>query len=124
MFYNYSNGGIMIAMPATFTANCLLEVFSKHKVTSLRIVPPILRLIGNDERFQKKHLDNLKNVVFGAVSINERIVTKFTDKLSDKFTFVQGYYFEYTKIKTHLRRQLVNDSSVQKISPRFRRIFS
>ncbi|XP_063987892.1 uncharacterized protein LOC135168006 isoform X2 [Diachasmimorpha longicaudata] len=81
-------GGKVICMPR-FTANNLLDVLKENKTTALYVVPPVIQLMVNDDRFIKEYVESVKNVVSGAAPLGGELINKFHSKMQVKVT--QGY---------------------------------
>ncbi|XP_015113051.1 4-coumarate--CoA ligase 1 isoform X2 [Diachasma alloeum] len=81
-------GGKIICMPQ-FSSNNLLDVLKRNKTTALYVVPPVVQLMANDDRFNKKHVENVKNVLCGAAPLGNELISKFQSKMGINFN--QGY---------------------------------
>ncbi|KAG8042327.1 hypothetical protein G9C98_004961 [Cotesia typhae] len=83
-------GGKVICMPS-FSSTALLEVMNKHKITSMYVAPPIVQMLANDNRFMKRHIENIKLITCGAAPTGEEVIVKFLNRVGTQVNFAQGY---------------------------------
>lgn len=74
-----------------FSSSHLLDVLEHNRITILYVAPPVVQLIANDGRFQKKHLESMKCILSGAAPLGQELITKFHSKMGTNFQFTQGY---------------------------------
>ncbi|XP_015110310.1 probable 4-coumarate--CoA ligase 5 [Diachasma alloeum] len=88
LHYYLRLGGKIICMPQ-FTPNNLLDILEKNKTSALYVAPPIVQLMTNDDRFNKKHVECVKIFLSGAAPLGTELVAKFQAKM--KHSINQGY---------------------------------
>lgn len=79
----------------TFTSNGFLDVLNKNRVTNMFVAPPVLQLLANDERFTKKHIKGLKQIMSGGAPASEEVMAKIKTRLGNTLEFNQGYILNY-----------------------------
>lgn len=73
-----------------FSSTALLDVLEKNKVSILYVAPPIVQLLANETRFNKKHLNSLRSIMCGAAPLGEEVINKFLERADSTITFTQG----------------------------------
>lgn len=84
-----STGAKLILMP-TFSSENLLKILNEHEMTKLFIVPSIMQLMINNEKFTKKHVKKVGRIVSAAALISAEVAARFREKFGDHFIFSQG----------------------------------
>ncbi|KAF7994418.1 hypothetical protein HCN44_003890 [Aphidius gifuensis] len=68
-----------------------LSLLDNNKSTLFFLVPPIIQLMINDDRFTKKHTNNLRQIITCASVISNKNIAKLRTKFGNEFIFSQGY---------------------------------
>ncbi|XP_017766805.1 PREDICTED: 4-coumarate--CoA ligase 1 isoform X1 [Eufriesea mexicana] len=86
-------GTKLITLP-NFLPELFLDVLTKHKVTGLFLVPPIVMFLATSPLMKKEHFESMHHFVSGAAPLAEQDVQRFYEKFQinqEKLKFCQGY---------------------------------